>query len=1031
MKPPTLLPSLPPAPGPAKDPAPSAPADFASLRRRLEEERGRGRWRSLEELAAAPEFEAALPPEFAEGADSPAPIDRREAFRMLGVSFALAGLTACTRQPEEKIVPYVRTPEDVVPGGTPLFFATSMTVGGYATGLLVESHQGRPTKAEGNALHPASLGAADVFGQASLYGLYDPDRSQTLTYLEEIRPWPAFLGAMRTAVEAQKPSRGAGLRILTETVTSPTLAAQIHALLAGLPEAKWVQWEPLSRDAVRHGARLAFGEPVDVVPNLSRAAVILSLGSDFLGHAPGHLRMARDFAARRRELASIEGSKGGGVRLYVVETAPTITGANADHRLAVRPSEVERLARSLMAALGGTGGGSPSTGNAFLSAVASDLAAHRGSSLILVGDEQPPAVHALGHAINAALGNFAQTVTAIDPVEARPADQLAELRTLVEEMDAGRVDTLLILGGNPVYDAPADFRFAERLAKVRLRVHLSLYADETSTLCQWHVPRAHFLESWSDARAFDGTASIVQPLIAPLYDGRTEHEVLGALTDRPERSSYEVVRDFWRTRLGPDFEGAWRRALHDGLVADTAFPARNVPRPEAPPAAEEARAGGETGLEALFRGDPNLYDGRFANNGWLHELPRPITKLSWDNAALFSIATAGRLGLKKEDVVRIAFRGASIRAAVWIEPGVPDETVLLHLGNGRRKSGRFGTGLGFDAYPLRFSDALWSAPGVEVRKEGDTWPLACTQLHQNMVGRDLARAADVEEFRRDPDFAHRDELEKEPSAADSLYRPYPSDTYAWGLSIDLNACIGCNACVLACQAENNIPVVGKDQVRRGREMHWLRVDHYYGGNPENPEHFFQPVPCMHCEDAPCELVCPVGATVHSAEGLNDMIYNRCVGTRYCSNNCPYKVRRFNFYHYSLQFRAPSMKMLPNPDVTVRWRGVMEKCTYCVQRIQGAKIAADIENRRVRDGEITTACAQTCPTQAIVFGDLADADSRLSRRRREPRSYALLSELGTRPRTSYLAGLRNPSPKLPRPVRAGWSELEPEKETGQR
>jgi len=996
-------------------------------------------WRSLEELAGTPEFERFLRGESSEEILAEASgLDRRDLFKFLGVSFALAGLTACTRQPAEKIVPYVRQPEEVIPGGKPLFFATAMTVSGRATGLLIESQMGRPTKAEGNPLHPASLGASDLFAQASLYGLYDPDRSQTITYLEEIRPWPSFLGAMRLALEAERPSRGAGLRFLTETVCSPTLAAQMEEISKNFPAATWTSWEPLTHDAAFAGARSFFGSDVDVVPRIDRAEVILSLGADFLACGPGHLRHARDFASKRRELASGRP----GVRLYVVEASATVTGANADHRRPTRASEMEEFVRAIAGAVGVAGAGTPSTSDPFVTALSRDLSAHRGKSLILAGETESPAVHALAHEMNASLGNWGETVVAINSIEARPGGQLAQLSELVGDMNAGRVTTLVILGGNPVYDAPADLKFAAALEKVKLRVHQSLYNDETSFLCHWHVPAAHFLESWSDARAFDGTASIIQPLIAPLYDGKSAHEVLAAFSSSPERSGYELVRATWQGEMKGDFEAAWRKALHDGIIEGTAFapratkpttakadPAEITSEPlEEPPSAQRPAPSAQS-LEIVFRADPKIYDGRFANNGWLQELGHPITKLTWDNAALVSLATAQRLGLEKEEVVELVYRGASVRAPVWIEPGLPDNSVTVHLGYGRTRAGHFGNGAGFDAYRIRPSGSLWWGTGVEVRKTGERRPLACTQLHQNMEGREIVRAATVEGFRHNPGFVHA--REKEVPRELTLYPNYPSDTYAWAMAIDLNSCVGCNACVVACQAENNIPIVGKDQVHRGREMHWLRIDHYYGGEPANPQHFFQPIPCMHCEKAPCEQVCPVAATVHSAEGLNDMVYNRCVGTKYCSNNCPYKVRRFNFYHYSTQFRAPSLKMLANPDVTVRWRGVMEKCTYCVQRINAAKITADIENRRVRDGEITPACAQACPAQAIVFGDLADGESRVSRLRRDPRNYSLLEDLGTRPRTTYLGALRNPNPALGGQIRTDFPHTALDRETGQK
>ncbi len=994
-------------------------------------------WRSLEELAGKTATQESSEQMLAQAqllrfAAGESLMDRRELLKLGGVSLALAGLTACTRQPAEKIVPYVRQPEEIVPG-KPLFFATAMTLGGYATGLLVESNMGRPTKAEGNPLHPASLGATDAFSQAALYGLYDPDRSETVTYLEEIRAWPAFLSAMRNALEKAKERKGRGLRILTETVGSPTLSAQLTGLTMGLPEARWHQWEPANRDNVWAGAAAAFGRPLDTVVDLSKADVILSLDADFLACGPGHLRSVREFSARRRSR-----ERGRMNRLYAVESMPGVTGACADHRLPMRAADVEVFARSVAAlvgvgsASGGLGGsqGRPagsSTGS-FARAVAEDLKAHRQRSLVLAGDGQSPAVHALAHAMNAALENAGSTVSYTDPVPARPESHAESFQRLVADMEAGEVDTLVILGGNPVFTAPADVPFAKALEKVRLRAHLSPYQDETSALCHWHVNEAHFLESWSDARAFDGTASIVQPLIAPLYGGKTAHEVVASLTSQPEKSSYEIVRDYWKDKLGPDFEASWRRALHDGVIAGTAFEPKAVGaaptaareewteggRGQAPPLRTGAQAAVGS-LEIVFRPDPTIYDGRFSTNAWLQELPKPITKLAWDNALLLSPQTAGRLGVTSKEVVRLTYRGRSIEVPVWILPGHAEDSATLHLGYGRTRAGKFGSKAGFNAYALRTADALDGAPGLEIAKTGRTHALVTTQHHQTMEGRALVRAGTLEEYEKNPNFAR--EMVEAPGPRDSAYPPFPAHEYSWAMAIDLNACTGCNACVVACQAENNIPFVGKVEVSRGRAMHWLRVDRYFEGDPANPRTFHQPIPCMHCENAPCELVCPVAATAHSAEGLNDMVYNRCVGTRYCLNNCPYKVRHFNFFHYATQFRAPSMRMLANPDVTVRWRGVMEKCTYCVQRINGAKIAAEKENRRVRDGEIVTACQQACPAEAIVFGDLQDPQSRVSKMKAAPVNYGLLEDLGTRPRTTYLAAVSNPNPA----VEGAWEE----------
>ena len=934
-------------------------------------------------------------------------LDRRELLRLGGVSLALAGLTACTRQPAEKIVPYVRQPEEIVPG-QPLYFATAMTLSGYATGLLIESNMGRPTKAEGNPLHPASLGATDTFCQAALYDLYDPDRSQTVMYLEEIRAWPAFLSAMRLAVEKARGAKGRGLRILTETVSSPTLAAQLAALVAELPEARWHQWEPANRDNAWAGASAAFGEPLDAMPLPEKADVILSLDADFLACGPGHLKSVREFSARRRSRDRAQMN-----RLYAVESTPGVTGACADHRLPMRASDVGTFARAVAALLGaGSSAGSPTP---LARAVADDLKSRAGRGLVLAGDEQPPAVHALCHAMNAALGNAGQTVVYVPPAPARPESHAESLRQLVADMEAGQVDTLVILGGNPAFTAPADLPFVSALEKVRLRAHLSPFVDETSALCQWHVPQAHFLESWSDARAMDGTASIVQPLITPLYGGKTSHEVVASLTSQPERTPYETVRDYWKGKLTGDFEAAWRKALHDGVIPGTASAPKAVKAGSPPAITRSPDHPIADSLEIVFRADPTIYDGRFANNGWLEELPKPITKLVWDNALLLAPATARRLGVASGDVVRATYRGRSTEAPVWILPGHAPESATFHFGYGRFRAGRFGSKRGFNAFVLRTSDAPGGGEGLELSKTGRTYTLVTTQQHATMEGRAIVRAADLDEFEKNPKFAR--EMVEAPGPEESAYRPYPQHEYAWSMAIDLNACTGCNACVVACQSENNIPTVGKREAARGHALHWIRVDRYFEGDPANPRTYHQPVPCMHCEDAPCELVCPVGATVHSAEGLNDMVYNRCVGTRYCLNNCPYKVRHFNFFHYATQFRAPSMRMLANPDVTVRWRGVMEKCTYCVQRITQAKVQSEKENRRVRDGDIVTACQQACPAEAIVFGDLRDAGSRVSKMKATPVNYGLLEELGTRPRTTYLAAVRNPNPA----IEGSWEE----------
>jgi MoCo/4Fe-4S cofactor protein with predicted Tat translocation signal len=1011
--------------------------DFAEIRKRLAQARGKEYWRCLEELTGDQEFLELLRREFPRQLSAWTDgTSRREFLTLLGASLALAGLSGCGRAAptDEKIVPYVRQPEELVPG-KPKFFATAFTHNGSATGLLVESHEGRPTKIEGNPAHPASLGAIDAIAQASILTLYDPDRSQVVSNAGAISTWNAFFAAMNAELEGQRLRRGAGLRILTETVTSPTLAHQLRSLLAKFPEAKWHQYEPAGRDNTRAGARLAFGEYAHTHYRFDTSEVVLALDADFLSYGPGNLRYAREFIDKRRVRTEMKEMN----RLYVVESAPSITGGMADHRLALRPSEIPRFARALAYRLGIPIGEEPNrlsapAGIKWMDAVARDLQRHRGTSVVLAGDQQPPLVHALAHAMNRVLGNVGKTITYTEPIEANPVDQTASLRDLAKDMEAGLAEMLIILGGNPVFTAPADLRFEGVLARVGFSIHLSLYEDETAASCHWHIPEAHYLESWSDARAYDGTVTIAQPLIAPLYGGKSAHELLAALSGEPGRSSYDIVRDYWKSqKRSGDFELLWRKALHDGLIAGTAFSPKRVQLKAVPNSewlssdksseseTRNSKPETRTSLEIIFRPDPTIFDGRFANNGWLQELPKPLTKLTWDNAVLVSPLTAQRLGLSHSigttggehgrifaDLVELHYAGRKVRSPVWIMPGHADDCATVYFGYGRSRAGKVGTGTGFNIFAIRTSDAPWHGFGLEIRKTGEQYPLACTQFHHNMEGRELVRTGTLEEYRKNPNFARDKEHAPEPEA--TLYPPHQYEGYAWGMVIDTSACIGCNACVVACQAENNIPVVGKTEVTRGREMHWIRVDRYHRGGLDNPETFHQPVLCMQCENAPCELVCPVGATNHSAEGLNDMVYNRCVGTRYCSNNCPYKVRRFNFLQYS-DFETPSLKLLRNPNVTVRSRGVMEKCTYCVQRINVAKIAAEKEERDVRDGEIATACQAACPTQAIVFGNTNDRDSRVSKLKAEPLNYGLLTELNTRPRTTYLAKLKNPNPEI--------------------
>jgi Fe-S-cluster-containing dehydrogenase component len=936
-------------------------------------------------------------------------VERRDFLRLMSASLALGGLGACTRQPTERIYPSARSPESRIPG-KPLFFATAMPMTGGAQPILVESHMGRPTKIEGNPLHPGGFAATTAQVQAAVLGLYDPDRSKVVKHDGRISTWPAFLGALREALDGLD-DKGTGLRILTETVLSPSLADQLWALTGDKPGVVWHQYEPVNRDTARAGATLAFGEDVLAIPRFENADVVLAIDSDFMTTGPASVKLARDFAARRR--AHVEDAQF--CRLYAVESAPSPTGSLADHRLALSPARIDAYVRVVARAVGvdieaPELDSLPPEQRAWTRALIADLKAKSGRSVVTVGDCQAPAVQALAHAMNVALGSPGTTVDYYDAIELEPIDQGESLRQLADDMEASEVKALVILGGNPAYSAPADLAFGERMAKVPFCAHLSLHEDETSQRCGWHVPEAHFLESWTDTGTYDATASIVQPLIAPLYEGRSSHEILAALAGFVGKSSYEIVRAYWkRESYTDDFDALWAKSLHDGWLADTAFEPRSVSLNSDLKSSLGAPAttpdGGD--VEVVLRPDPMVWDGRFANNGWLQELPRPITSLTWDNAALISPATARRLGVEREELVELKCGERTVEVAVLPVPGHADDCVTLHLGYGRTDAGELGSNLGCDAFSLVTSAAVWSTSG-RLRGTGRHTSLARTQKHHDMEGRDIVRSEDVAELSSAEAEHHHTQGHTQEH---TLLEPQePNDGPAWGMVIDLSTCMGCNACIIGCQSENNIPIVGKQEVIHGREMHWIRVDSYFEGDESSPQILHQPVPCMHCENAPCEVVCPVGATVHSTEGLNDMVYNRCVGTRYCEANCPYKVRRFNFYLYA-DYETPSLKMLSNPDVTVRSRGVMEKCTYCVQRINEARITAKKEGREIRGGEVVTACQSVCPSSAIAFGDLNDPESEVSRLRNLPQHYSLLEELGVRPRTTYLSKVTTKNPEV--------------------
>ena len=1145
-----------------------AALDLDAVREKLKGKSGSGYWQSLEQLAAEPEFQDLVDREF--GRQAPAswePLSRRDFLKVMGAGLALAGLAGCAYQPQEKIVPYVKAPEEMVPG-KPLFYATAMPIGGgYVNGALAESNMGRPTKIEGNPEHPASLGASDVFMQAAVLGMYDPERLQDVMFRGNPSTWDAFTAGMQAERDKLRANGGAGLRILTDNVTSPTMVAQIRELLRVYPKARWVSYESVNSDNASEGARLAFGEVVEPIYRFDQAQRILSLDCDFLFESAGRVRYGRDFIKNRKvsQLAPDKAKTATMNRLYVVESTATMTGAMADHRLPMKASEILELARAILQEVQANGSSTRSATfvpnlkenqNKWGAAVAKDLLANRGNSLVVAGATQPVAVHVLAHAMNAELGNVGKTVYYTAPVVENANNQSASLRNLANDLNAGRVTTLMVLGGNPVYDAPADLRFQqaiEKFAKVENNtvIRLGMHGDETSQWAHWLLPATHPLEMWSDGRSFDGTTSIVQPLIEPLYRAtHSPHEVLAVFLNAPVTNGLEVVRTFWSGTLGlpqgevvgtaaevtkavggemqgnvqtttvrdggiSAFEKAWQTILHDGTIPNTASPARNVTfNPSAIANAVSATsstrstARGNKALEITFRPDYTLWDGRWANNGWLQELPKPLSRLTWDNAAMMSLNTARGLGVTNNDLVALKTSAGEVTAPVYVLPGQPDGSIAVHLGGGRQLGGRVLEGIGFNANLIRSSVSPTIATGVTVTKVAGRRQLANVSDHHvissgdkrpnrggeregevdmdSTFGRDIVRIGDLDKFREEPTYL-RGEFDyyieygdgktlktggpigqkgkeehttsihaaKKPGLPSQYNNQWPSDPKGlgpdgvpiyttpdnlkkgvesdepsrsrhndphvqfgyngepmpqWAMTIDLQSCIGCNACTIGCQAENNIATVGRDQVLLNREMHWIRIDTYFRGDVDNPEAYFQPVPCMNCEKAPCEPVCPVEATTHSAEGINEMTYNRCVGTKYCSNNCPYKVRRFNFLQYS-DLQTPQIKLMKNPDVTTRARGVMEKCNYCVQRVSQARIGAQNEGRPIRDGEVLTACQQACPTDAIMFGNLADMKSEVRRSKAHPLNYAVLAELGTQPRTTYLARLRNLNPEM--------------------
>lgn len=1041
---------------------------------------GRQYWRGLDQLAETPEFKQWLHREFPAGASElEDPVSRRHFVKIMSASFMLAGLglgaTGC-RRPEDKLMPFGKAAENFV-YGTAQNFATAMPTRGGAIPLVVKSYEGRPVKVEGNPLFPGGNGSTDRFAQASILNLYDPDRATRFVKGGNTVTPEAALDALGGWAAKFAANQGEGLALLGERTHSPSRRRLHEEISKKLPRAKWFLYDAIDADVHQRAATKAFGQPVRPVFRYDVASTILALDCDFIGGEEDAHNNIRRFSKGRR----IEKPEDSMSRLYAVESLFTLTGVSADHRLRVPASTVAQVAAAIAAELGVKVGNSAKPAGVdakWISECAKDLKANAAKSLVVAGNRQPLAVHLLAHAINSALGSVGTTVELIEA----PVPISGNLPELAEALNGGKVETLVIPGGNPVYNAPADLNWAATQRKAKTVVRLGYYEDETGAASDWHFPLAHYLESWGDARTSDGTLVPVQPLIAPLFGGLSDLEFLARLAGLTETSPNKIVRETFASITGNSSEAAWNMFLHDGFAPGTA--AKKVSasfNSSVLSAVPASAASGKDNLEVVLFRDAKLDDGRYANNGWLQELPEPVTKMVWDNAVLVSRKTARDLGVVNNDWVEVKVGDRTIKGAIWTQPGMADNSLGLALGYGRTKVGRVGVGTGFDAYPLLTTRTGYIATGATVRKTSATYPLVCTQSHWSMEGRAIVREANLEQFKSHPDFAERMNAEAAPD--ESPMYPNPLDDpknrsphHQWGMSVDLNSCVGCGTCVMACQSENNIPIVGKDLVGRGREMHWIRIDRYFSTDPKkrtfgqtfqkDEEQQFdtwiddvqavnQPMLCQHCEAAPCESVCPVNATIHDQEGLNVMAYNRCVGTRYCSNNCPYKVRRFNYLDYNKRplkdLKGPFypttllhstggewdlarwwkdqnatmrpddeldlIRMIKNPDVTVRMRGVMEKCTFCLQRIEGAKIAQKVKAGEsgdvvVPDGIIKTACQQACPAEAIVFGNVADPNSRVSKLKAQARDYSVLDFLKTKPRTTYLARVRNPNPAMP-------------------
>jgi MoCo/4Fe-4S cofactor protein with predicted Tat translocation signal len=983
-------------------------------------------WKSLNQIAQNDTYKNFADREFQEGASELTDgLSRKSFLQIMGASIALAGLASC-RRPVEKILPYHQQPEQSVIGN-PLYYATAMPFGGYLTGIIAESKEGRPTKLEGNPDQEASSGKSNIFHQAAILGLYDPDRARKVRLNGEDSTWEAFLEFCAT----NSPNKTRNVAVLSEGNSSQTMARLRRE--SGLSNLRWVTYEPFGDENQLAGNALAFGRRLRTDSHFDMAQVIVSIDSDFLNLVINNVENVRRFTDRRR---NVDTNAGEISRLYSIESTFSVTGSNADHRLRLKPSDIQAFTYALAAQVGAMPGyTNHMSGNEFLTSLATDLQAYAGNSVVVAGDGMPAEIHAAVAAINSALGNIGTTVTYKEVTHTGEGDQKQALAQLVTDLNSGTIDTLIMLGTNPVFNAPADLDLANAVKKATTTIQVSDYVDETTRNgVTWHIPRTHFLEAWGDGASPSGQASIIQPLIQPLFGAKSEIEVLNAVFNGVDATAHDLVRGTWVGTLG---ENGWITALNDGVIPNTAKPDASVSMSAglagAVATAMQSVSSANSDIEVSFKPDNHVFDGRYANNGWLQEFPDPITKITWDNVALVSPQTATALGIKDiyngknnenhTTLISVTVNGSSVTIPAWILPGHADNTVTVLCGYGS-SVGKVSSGVGTNVYPIRTTSAMYAATATVSANQG-TYMIACTQDHHSMEGRPLVRQATVAEFQSDPDFAQKMVYVPGKKEGDqfaiSLFnaQTYPEYEPQWGMTIDLNSCIGCGVCTIACQAENNIPVIGKKEVSRSREMQWIRVDRYFvGDDVNNPQMVHQPIPCMHCELAPCEQVCPVAATTHSDDGLNQMTYNRCIGTRYCANNCPYKVRRFNFFNYSRIYLEENnvddpeiLHMAMNPDVTIRFRGVMEKCTYCVQRINRKKIETKIETGnsvKPADGSVVTACQQACPANAISFGDLTDANSKVSKAKASSRNYLLLEELNIRPRTSYLARITNPN-----------------------